>query len=252
MKKYRLPLILACLIGLSMPIFAQAEDDDFEDEVFEEQETASNQVYNCSAANMLKKLYGNILVQEDKTPNVYNLTLSVPRSEIENMLNMSLTDGWYPISLTIQSVGIADNVAVYLKLAQTQNDSPRHFRVLGKLCKPGTLPWKPSFLDSEEAYVTTIETDFGEDFLIKGETIKSNLIFTKLTPKIRNIGADLENLDSERFSSRQNFDRTRMFTRETYSDNDTGINGQPFFERGTYKEDPRIGRYMVFTLRCKW
>ena len=33
MKKYRLPLILACMIGLSMPIFAQAEaeDDDFEE-----------------------------------------------------------------------------------------------------------------------------------------------------------------------------------------------------------------------------
>ena len=116
----------------------------------------------------------------------------------------------------------------------------------------GALPWKQNQIDGKTAYVTSIETDFGEDFLVKGETLKSNLIFKNLSPMITKIGADKENLDSERFSSKENFDRTKIFTRETYYDNDTGINGQPFFEHGTYKDDPVVGRYMIFTLRCKW
>lgn len=250
MKKYKLPLILACLIALSPSIYAQDDDSEIEEEFIEER--VYEESVKCSAAGFLKKLYGNVIVESDKDPSTVNLTLSVPRGEIESMLNMSLTDGWYPKSLVIQSVGDGNNVAVYLKLSKRQNDSPRHFRVLGKLCAPGVLPWKPLELDDKDAYVTHIETDFGEDFLVKGETVKSGLIFKNLSPKIRKIGADLENLDSERFASKNNFDRSKMFTRETYSDNDTGINGQPFFERGTYKENSKVGRYMVFTLRCKW
>lgn len=249
MKKNILLSILVSLILFTLPAFAQEAEDEFDEEEFNEEISETN--VKCSVANILKKLYGNVMVEEDRNPSFINLTLSVPRSEIETMLNMSLTDGWYPQSLVIQGMS-TDIAAVYLKVAQKQNDSPKRFRVLGKLSAPGALPWKPSFLDSNEAYVTTIETDFGEDFLVKGETIKSNLIFTKLSPRISKIGADLENLDSERFASKKNFDSSKLFTRETYSDNETGINGQPFFERGTYKENPRIGRYMIFTLRCKW
>ena len=242
MKK-SLTWILASLMFLSSPVLAQVDNQG--EAEFDDEQISSK----CSAANILKRLYGNVIVEEEG--NAVKLTLSVPRGEIENMLNMSLTDGWFPTSLVIKGMG-GENSVVFLKLDKKENDSPRRFRVLSKLASPGALPWKQNAIDGKEAYVTSIETDFGEDFLIKGETLKSNLIFKNLSPRITSIGADKENLDSERFSSKEKFDRTKIFTRETYYDNDTGINGQPFFEHGTYKEDPVIGRYMIFTLRCKW
>ena len=64
-----------------------------------------------------------------------------------------------------------------------------------------------------ERTLNALRTEFGEDFLIKGQTIKSNLIFTKLTPRISAIGADKENLDADRFASKKNFDRSKIFTR---------------------------------------
>ncbi len=240
--------VLASLIFLSSPLFAQSDGQTESSSDFEEEQSLSSTT-NCSAANILKRLYGNVIVEENGA--AVKLTLSVPRGEIENMLNMSLTDGWFPTSLVIKGMG-GDNSIVYLTLSKKENDSPRRFRVLSKLAAPGALTWKQNKIDGNDAYVTSIETDFGDDFLIKGETLKSNLIFKNLSPKITRIGADKENLDSERFSSKENFDRTKMFTRETYYDNDTGINGQPFFEHGTYKDDPEVGRYMIFTLRCKW
>lgn len=258
MKKNRLTLVLACFIALSSFAFSQNYDNSDSDMIVSEQEEEEqeleeeNDVANevqTSVAKALKAIYGNVI--EKINGEEVNITLSVSLKEIETMLNTSLIDGWYPCSLSICSIN-GNNSIVYLTLTKTQNDSPRRFRVLGKLAAPGALPWKKSVLDNKDAYVTSIETNFGEDFIIKGETIKSGLIFTNLTPRITKIGADKENLDSERFASKKNFDRTKLFTRETYYDNDTGINGQPFFERGTYKEDPKIGKYMVFTLRCKW
>ena len=230
---------------ISFPAFSQIE---YNPEEFSEAEGMTEADSNCSAANLLRKKYGNVIVTDKG--NYTKLTLSIPRSELENMLTMVVADGWYPKSLVMQVVG--DSTAVFLDISKEQNDSSRRFRVLQKLIANGVLPWKGSVLDNKEAYVTTIETDFGEDFFIKGQTIKSNLIFTKLTPRISSLGADQENLDADRFASKKNFDRSKIFTRETYYDNDTGINGQPFFERGTYKEDPEVGRYMVFTLRCRW
>ena len=238
--------VLASLMVLSSPLFAQFDGNIDSESEIEKQNTST---YQCSVANILKRLYGNVIVEEDKFSA--KLTLSVPRGEIENMLNMSLTDGWFPSSLVIKGMG-GENSVVFLTLSKKENDSPRRFRVLSKLAAPGALPWKQNQIDGKTAYVTSIETDFGEDFLVKGETLKSNLIFKNLSPMITKIGADKENLDSERFSSKENFDRTKIFTRETYYDNDTGINGQPFFEHGTYKDDPVVGRYMIFTLRCKW
>ena len=245
MKKNRLSLVLALLMLISFPAFSQTE---YNPEEFSEAEGMTEADSNCSAANLLRKKYGNVIVTDKG--NYTKLTLSIPRSELENMLTMVVADGWYPKSLVMQVVG--DSTAVFLDISKEQNDSSRRFRVLQKLIANGVLPWKGSVLDNKEAYVTTIETDFGEDFFIKGQTIKSNLIFTKLTPRISSLGADQENLDADRFASKKNFDRSKIFTRETYYDNDTGINGQPFFERGTYKEDPEVGRYMVFTLRCRW
>ncbi len=244
MKKSRFSLVLAFLMFFSLPVFSQVKYDADE---FEETETVDE--VKCSAVDILKQKYGNVIAR-DTDHNTIKITLSIPREEIENMLTMVVADGWYPKSLVIQILN--NSTAIFLEISREKNDSPRRFRVLKKLIAADALPWKGSVLDNKEAYVTSIETEFGEDFLIKGQTIKSNLIFTKLTPKISAIGADKENLDSERFSSRQNFDRNKIFTRETYYDNDTGINGQPFFERGTYNEDPEIGRYMVFTLRCRW
>ncbi len=245
MKKNNLFFVLAFLMLISFPAFSQ---DEYNPADFSEAETLTEADSNCSAANLLKKKYGNVIVAEKGAYT--KLTLSIPRDELENMLTMVVGDGWYPKALVIQVIG--ESAAVFLDITKTQNDSSRRFRVLQKLVASGALPWKGSVLDNKEAYVTTIETEFGEDFLIKGQTIKSNLIFTKLTPRISAIGADKENLDADRFASKKNFDRSKIFTRETYYDNDTGINGQPFFERGTYMEDPEIGRYMVFSLRCRW
>lgn len=245
MKKNRLPLVLAFLMLFSFPAFSQNEYNPAD---FSEAECMNENDSSCSAANLLKKKYGNVIVTEKGSYT--KLTLSIPRGEIENMLTMVVAEGWYPKSMVMQAVG--ETTAVFLDISQEKNDSPRRFRVLQKLAADGALPWKGFTLDNKEAYVTTIETEFGEDFLVKGQTLKSNLIFTKLTPRITSIGADKENLDSERFASKKTFDRSKIFTRETYYDNDTGINGQPFFERGTYKEDPEVGRYMVFTLRCRW
>ena len=246
MKKNKLCLALAFLMSVSFPAFSQTEE--YYPVDYSEAENLTEFVSSCSAANILRNKYGNVIVTEKE--DITKLTLSIPRNEVENMLTMVVADGWYPKSLILQVVG--DSTAVFLDITKKQNDSPRRFRVLQKLVGVGALPWKGSVLDNKDAYVTTIETDFGEDFLIKGQTLKSNLIFTKLTPRITAIGADKENLDADRFSSKKTFDRTKIFTRETYYDNDTGINGQPFFERGTYKEDPDVGRYMVFTLRCRW
>lgn len=245
MKNIKLPFVLALLTLVSFPAFSQIEYNPAD---FSEAENMSETDSSCSAANLLKKKYGNVIVTEKGTYT--KLTLSIPRDEIENMLTMVVADGWYPKALTMQVIG--DATAVFLDISQDKNDSSRRFRVLQKLAAAGALPWKGPVLDNKEAYVTTIETNFGEDFLVKGQTIKSNLIFTKLTPRISSIGADKENLDADRFASKKTFDRSKIFTRETYYDNDTGINGQPFFERGTYKEDPDVGRYMVFTLRCRW
>ena len=230
MKNIKLPFVLALLTLVSFPAFSQIEYNPAD---FSEAENMSETDSSCSAANLLKKKYGNVIVTEKGTYT--KLTLSIPRDEIENMLTMVVADGWYPKALTMQVIG--DATAVFLDISQDKNDSSRRFRVLQKLAAAGALPWKGPVLDNKEAYVTTIET---------------NLIFTKLTPRISSIGADKENLDADRFASKKTFDRSKIFTRETYYDNDTGINGQPFFERGTYKEDPDVGRYMVFTLRCRW
>ena len=254
MKKSRLPLLLACFLMFSTVSFSQT-DDEWEDEsqevetLEEEAEQVVVKEVKTSVANALKNLYGDV-IENIEDGNV-GVTLTVPFKDIETMLNTSLIDGWYPCHLKIDCINESNSI-VNLKLTKTQNDSPRRFRVLGKLSAPGVLPWKKGNIDDKDAYVTTIETDFGEDFLIKGETKKSGLIFTKLSPRISSIGADKENLDSERFASKKNFDRSKIFTRETYYDNDTGINGQPFFERGIYKDHPTVGRYMIFTLRCKW
>lgn len=248
MKMNKLSILFACALMFASPVFAQEVDIDNETDVIED--VAYNTV-ECSAVNALKPLYGNVMVQEEKDTSLIKLILTVPRSEIENMLTMVVSEKWYPSNLIIQGVG-TDNSLVTMKISRTQNDSARRFRVLQKLCNKDTLPWKNGTIDNKEAYLASIETDFKDDFVMKGETIKSNLIFKNLVPKIRAIGADKENLDSERFASKENFDRTKIFTRETYYDSDTGINGQPFFEHGTYKDDANIGRYMVFTLRCKW
>ena len=250
MKKSRLTLVLALLMAFSFPVFAQEETEfEYNSEEIVEENAEYEEPIKCSAAELLKPKYGNVIVSEEGNSTI-KLTLTVPNDEIENMLSLVVSDGWFPKSLTIQSAN--GSLVVFMNISREKNDSFRRFKVLKKLSAKGVLPWKGSVLDNKEAYVTSIETEFGEDFLIKGQTLKSNLIFTKLTPRISSIGADKENLDSERFSSRSNFDRTKIFTRESYSDNDTGINGQPFFERGTYKEDPSVGRYMVFTLRCRW
>ena len=189
MKKNRFSLVLALLMLISFPAFSQTE---YNPEEFSEAENMTEAVSSCSAANLLKKKYGNVIVTDK---GIYTkLTLSVPRDEVENMLTMVVADGWYPISLVIQVVG--DSAAVFLDIDQKQNDSSRRFRVLQKLAAKGVLPWKGAVLDNKEAYVTTIETEFGEDFLVKGQTFKSNLIFTKLTPRISSIGADKENLDA--------------------------------------------------------
>ena len=252
MKKSGLIYILALLTAFSFPVFAQEEsyaDYDGTVEVVKDNSEFNEESIKCSAADILKPKYGNVIVSDEGNSTI-KLTLTVPNEEIEKMLSLVVSDGWFPKSLTIQSAN--GSLVVFMSISREKNDSFRRFKVLQKLSAKGILPWKGSVLDNKEAYVTSIETQFGEDFLIKGQTLKSNLIFTKLTPRISSIGADKENLDSERFSSRSNFDRTKIFTRESYSDNDTGINGQPFFERGTYKEDPSVGRYMVFTLRCRW
>ena len=248
MKNNRFLFVLAVLMFLSVSSFAQIEKEKAVLD-FDSVEVKESEEIICPAVDALKKKYGNVIVTET-SDSVLKLTLSVTRNEIENMLTTVVANGWYPQSLMIQVIN--SSTAVFMEISTVKNDSSRRFRVLQKLVAEGALPWKGSVLDHKEAYVTSIETQFGEDFLIKGESLKSNLIFTKLTPRISSIGADKENLDSERFASKKNFDRSKIFTRETYYDNDTGINGQPFFERGTYKEDPEIGRYMVFYLRCRW
>ena len=198
----------------------------------------------------LKAKYGVVVVTAEADKS-FSLTFSVPYTEVETMLKIVVETGWYPTNLSI--MGASDEkAAIAMMISENKNDSARRFRVLQKLSNPGVLPWKTSKLDDKTAYVTSIETDFEKDFLIKGETLKSGLIFTELTPRISKLGADNDNLDSERFRDRKTFDSRKMFIRETYQDDDSGINGQPFFERGTYKEDPDIGRYMIFTLRCQW
>lgn len=243
MIRKELSFIIASFLALTSPVFSQESD------IVSEEEVVVNQI-DCSAVNALTPIFGNVMVAENADSSI-RLTMSVPRSEIEKMLTLTVAEGWYPSSLTIHGVG-EDNSIVYMNITRAQNDSPRRFRVLQKLCDKDRLIWKNTEINDKDAYVTSIETNFGEDFVIKGETIKSNLIFKNLTPRIRAIGPDKENLDSERFASKENFDSSKIFTRETYYDNDTGINGQPFFEHGTYKENENIGRYMIFTLRCKW
>lgn len=249
MGKDKISVLVAFLLLFSASVaFAQSslsslrnEKDDFSDE---------GVVIVCKALEALKESYGFIATKFENSSEIV-LTFSVPYVEIENMLTTVVSNNWYPESLSILG-STKTHAAISLKISDKQNDSYRRFRVLQKLSAPGVLPWKLGKLDNKEAYVTSIQTDFGSDFLIKGESIKSGLIFKNLTPKISRIGSDQTNLDSERFSSKKNFDRKMIFTRETYEDNDTGINGQPFFERGTYKEDSEIGRYMEFTLRCQW
>lgn len=253
MRRNYFMLVLTSLLAFSSPSFARpdyAVEPSESAPAFENDEFAPNNDVNCSAVEALKASYGSIMATNEGE-NEVKLTFSVPNTEIYSMLTQTVVSGWYPKHLEI--CGVADDkVAILMVVTTVENDAFRHFKVLQKLTSPGVLPWKKGKLEPKQAYVTSIETDFRDNFLVRGETIKSGLIFTTLTPRISKIGADLENLDSDRFSSKKNFDRRKMFTRETYEDNDTGINGQPFFERGTYKEDPEVGRYMEFTLRCQW
>ncbi len=253
MRRNYFMLVLASLLAFSSPSFARpdyAVEPVEPAKAVENDEFAPSNEVNCSAVDALRASYGNIMATNEGN-NEVKLTFSAPNTEINSLLTLTVGCGWYPKHLEICGVA-EDKVAILMIVTTEENDAFRHFKVLQKLTAPGVLPWKKGKLEPKQAYVTSIETDFGNNFIIRGETIKSGLIFTTLTPKISKIGADLENLDADRFSSRKKFDRKRMFTRETYEDNDTGINGQPFFERGTYKEDAEIGRYMEFTLRCQW
>lgn len=249
MRKNCLILLSALVLSLSVPLLAQS-DTRLEPQKIDDEFSLVEEEIKCTAAEALKSSYGNVMVSSEDG-KIVNLTFSVPYTEINTMLTLVVGNNWYPSHLSICGAG-EDKAAIFLALTKEENDSFRHFKVLQKLCNPGVLPWKIGKLNNKQAYVTSIETDFKADFCIKGETIKSGLIFTTLTPKINRIGADLENLDADRFRSKKGFDRKKIFTRETYEDNDTGINGQPFFERGTYKEDAENGRYMEFTLRCQW
>ena len=250
-KNIFLVLLTIYLMTLS-PAFSKEDGSEFvfdwEDSVNEEADNSKVVVEPLIEA--LKKDYGFMSVKK-LSYSKFELTFSILNTEVEKMLTTVVSNGWYPESLSIISA-TKEKVAIVLSVSTKQNDSFRRFRVLQKLSYPGVLTWKIGKIDNKDAYVTSIQTDFGTDFIVKGETIKSGLIFKNLTPKISRVGADLENLDSERFKSNKTFDRKLLFTRETYEDNDTGINGQPFFERGTYKEDPVVGRYMEFTIRCQW
>lgn len=255
MRRNYFIIALASFLALTSPTWARpdysvAVGEKGVSETSEQEEFAANDNIKCSAVDALKSYYGNIMATSE-SDKVINLTFSVPYTEINSMLTLVVGSGWYPKHLEICGAG-PEKAAILMKITTEENDAFRHFKVLQKLAAPGVLPWKNGKLEPKQAYVTSIETDFGQDFLVKGESIKSGTIFTTLTPRITRIGADLENLDSDRFSSKKNFDRNKIFTRETYEDNDTGINGQPFFERGTYKEDREIGRYMEFILRCQW
>lgn len=241
-------LVLLVLFSiLSSSVFNYSASLIFAQEVVSEDASKEDKT-KCTALEALKRTYGNIMAMEEEKG--IKLTFSVPYTEINAMLTLVVGNNWYPKHLSICGAG-SEKAAISMVISREENDAFRRFKVLQKLCLPGALPWKDGKLDNKQAYVTSIETDFGKDFCIIGETLKSGLIFTTLTPRITSIGADLENLDSERFSSKKNFDRKKMFTRETYEDNDTGINGQPFFERGTYYYSDN-DRYMVFTLRCQW
>lgn len=239
MKK-TLNFCLACLFAIGLPSvgFPQIELDDNEVQI------------TNTAITALQKSYGNVIATEEANSQI-SLTLSVPYTEIKSMLTKVTESGWYPCNLSIMGAG-PQKAAIALMITQQENDSARHFDVLQKLSAPDVLPWKNGKIDNKFAYVTILETDFGKDFIVKGETLKSDLIFKELSPRIEAIGADNDNLDSDRFSNRKQFDPSKIFTRETYRDNDTGIKGSPFFERGTFYEDEEIGRYMVFTLRCQW
>ena len=241
---YALALCVLC-----SPVFAQTDEIEAEETEMEllEQTILSKE---CSVIGLLQQKYGNVVAEKNDDSKI-KLSLAIPGEDVEKMLTMVVAENWFPCSLVIKNINL-QNTFVSLNISKEKNDSPRRFRVLQKLAAPGVLTWKGSVLDAKEAYVTSIETEFGEDFVVKGETLKSNLVFTRLTPRISSIGPDKENLDSERFASKKDFDRSKIFTRESYYDNDTGINGQPFFERGTYKEDPVVGRYMMFILRCRW
>lgn len=236
-------LLFSTFVAFAQPTLEPLESDTYK---FLDEDA----VVVCQALEALKKTYGFIAVKYENGSEMV-FTFSVPYTEIENMLTTVVSNNWYPESLSILG-STKTHAAIYLKISDKQNDSYRRFRVLQKLAAPGVLPWKLGKLDNKEAYVTSIQTDFGSDFLIKGESIKSGLIFQNLTPRITRIGSDQSDLDSEIFFSKKNSNRKMIFTRETYEDNDTGINGQPFFERGTYKDDPEIGRYMEFILRCQW
>lgn len=249
MRRNYFMLVLASLLAISSPSFARPDYAVEAAEFLKSDEVALDNKVECSAVDVLKASYGNIMATNEG--DKVKLTFSAPNTEINSLLTLTVGSGWYPKHLEICGAG-DDKLAILMTVSTEENDAFRHFKVLQKLSAPGVLPWKKDKLEPKQAYVTSIETDFGDNFVIRGETIKSGLIFTTLTPKISKIGADLENLDADRFASKKTFDRRKIFTRETYEDNDTGINGQPFFERGTYKEDPEIGRYMEFILRCQW
>lgn len=251
MRRHNLAVALSCLLAVSS--FAFGENEVLVSPIPAETKTPEVSeaiLADCSAVKALKQLYGQLSCIKDQ--DEYQLTFAIPNNDLEKMLAVIVAEKWFPSTLAIFAKD-ESQIAISVKITKTQNDSYRHFRVLQKLCALGVLPWKTkSKFDDKQAYVTSIETNFGEDFVVKGTTKKSGLIFKTLTPKISRIGADLENLDSDRFASKKTFDKTKIFTRETYRDNDTGINGQPFFERGTYKEDEVNGRYMDFILRCQW
>ncbi|HPW58472.1 MAG TPA: hypothetical protein PLR50_08805 [Candidatus Rifleibacterium sp.] len=162
----------------------------------------------------LKPKYGNVMVKD--LENQYEFTLSLPFNEIENALNLVVSQEWYPTWISV-SARPDEKAAINFTASATKNESAKRFSMLQELVSPGMLPWKTTDLDDKMPGVTAVETNFAERVSVIGETLKSGLIFSHLFPMIKRVTC--------------------------VSD--------PFFERGSYSDTP-AGRVMNFTVKCNW
>lgn len=162
----------------------------------------------------LQSQFGTVLIRD--LEGYHEFTLSAPFSEIERVLNLVISQEWYPGYISISSRP-DEKAAIIMRAGTVKNDSAQHFAALQQLVTPGMLPWKTGELNDKSPGVTAVETDFSAKVTILGQTLKSGLIFSQLFPMIERV---------------------------------QGVSA-PFFERGSYSDSP-AGRVMDFSVRCSW
>ncbi len=162
----------------------------------------------------LQPQFGTVLIRD--LEGFHEFTLSAPFNEIETVLNLIISQEWYPSYISISSRP-DEKAAIIIRAGTGKNDASKHFAALQQLVTPGMLPWKTSELTDKAPAVTAVETDFSGGVTILGQTLKSGLIFTQLFPMIERVPSVTA----------------------------------PFFERGSYSDSP-AGRVMDFSVRCSW